>query len=397
VPRVKPFNRVILIVLDGVGVGALPDAADYGDADSHTLAHVARAVGGVTLPNLEMLGLGNVADCAGLRPVGDPEGCYGRMAEASKGKDTTVGHWEMAGVVSERPFPTYPHGFPPDLIERFQEVIGRRVLGNRPASGTAIIHELGEAHERSGSPIVYTSADSVFQIAAHEEVIAVEDLYEMCRHARRLLRPPHQVARVIARPFVGAAGAYRRTARRRDFSVDPPAETLLDALKAAGYPVVGIGKIDDLFNGRGLTRSVPTGSNAEGMAETIRTLGTTPRGLIFVNLLDFDTLYGHRNDAAGFARALEEFDRWLSDLYQALRPADLVAITADHGNDPTGAGTDHTREYVPLLVHGSRSARGVHLGTRATFADLGQTIADAFGLKRLTAGESFLDALAAGT
>lgn len=389
-------NRVILLVLDGVGVGELPDAAQYGDQGSNTLAHVATAVGGLTLPNLESLGLGHIGEFAGLRRMGEPDGCFGRMAELSKGKDTTTGHWEMAGIVLDRPFPTYPDGFPLEVIKSFQQAIGRKVLGNRTASGTDIIKELGEEHLRTGFPIVYASADSVFQIAAHEKAVPLEHLYRMCREARKLLQPPHQVARVIARPFTGEPGSFRRTEQRRDFSVEPPGEMLLDLLKQSGHPVVGIGKIEDLFKGRGLTRSIHAGNNDVGMDETARVLTMVPRGLIFVNLVDFDMLYGHRNDAAGYARALESFDARLSEILGAMRQGDFLCITADHGNDPMTAGTDHTREYVPLLAYGPRLARGVNLGIRRTFADLGQTIADALGVKRLPWGESFLDSLTTG-
>lgn len=390
------IQRVIVIVLDGLGVGALPDAHAYGDAGSHTLAHVAEAVGGLRLPNLQGLGLGHIGALAGVSRVSEPDACFGKMALLSSGKDTTVGHWELAGLVTERPFPTYPQGFPPEIIGGFEQAIGRKVLGNRPASGTAIIQELGEEHVRSGNPIVYTSADSVFQIAAHEDVVPVERLYAMCREARRLLRPPHQVARVIARPFTGAPGQFVRTAQRRDFSLEPPRPTVLDLLKTAGHSVVGIGKIDDIFKGRGLTRSIHATTNAEGMSETSRVLETVPRGLIFVNLGEFDTLYGHRKDPQGYARALTEFDHWLPGLVGSLRQGDLLCVTGDHGNDPVMPGTDHSREYVPLLAYGPRLARGVNLGVRHSLADLGQTIADALQVKRLPWGESFLDSLTLG-
>lgn len=390
------INRVILIVLDGLGVGELPDAAQYGDRGSNTLARVAAAVGGLTLPNLEALGLGHIGEFPGLRRMGEPDGCFGKMAELSKGKDTTMGHWEMTGLVVEQPFPTYPKGFPPEVVEAFEKAIGRKVLGNRVASGTEIIQELGEEHLKTGAPIVYTSADSVFQIAAHERTISAEELYRICREARRLLKPPHQVARVIARPFVGEPSAFVRTDGRRDFSLEPPGETLLDVLKQAGQPVVGIGKIDDLFKGRGLTRAIHTKNNGVGMDETIRILSLVPRGLVFVNLVDFDMLYAHRNDAAGYAKALEAFDARLPALLGGMRQGDLLCLTSDHGNDPLGPGTDHTREYVPLLAYGPRLARGVNLGTRRTFADLGQTVADALGVKRLAWGDSFLDSLAVG-
>ncbi len=390
------INRVILIVLDSLGVGELPDAPAYGDVGSNTLAHVAAAVGGLRVPNLESLGLGHLGEFAGVRRIGQPEGCFGKMAELSPGKDTTTGHWELCGLVVETPFPTYPAGFPPEVIEPFQEAIGRKVLGNRAASGTEIIEDLGEEHLRTGCPIVYTSADSVFQIAAHERVIPPEELYHLCRTARRLLKPPHQVARVIARPFVGEPGAFVRTERRRDFSVEPPGRTLLDGLQASGQLVVGVGKIQDLFNGRGIGRAIHTGSNQAGLDEAVRALKTVPRGLIFANLVDFDTLYGHRNDAPGYARALEAFDLRLGELLKGLREGDVLFLTADHGNDPTTPSTDHSREYVPLLAWGPRLARGVNLGTRRSFADLGQTVADALGAPRLPWGESFLDALVPG-
>jgi len=390
------IQRVILIVLDGVGVGELPDAAEYGDVGSNTLAHVAEAVGGLALPNLEALGLGHIGHFAGIRLMVRPDGCFGRMGQLSKGKDSTAGHWEMAGILLEEPFPTYPRGFPKEMLNLFEQASGRKGLGNRAASGTEIIQELGEEHMRTGAPIVYTSTDSVFQVAAHERVVPVEELYRMCRAARKLLKPPHQVARVIARPFIGEPGLFVRTERRRDFSVEPPSPTLLDILKSSGQLIVGIGKIEDLFNGRGLTRSIHTGNNAAGLDETVRLLKTMPRGLIFVNLVDFDTLYGHRNNAPGYAKALQEFDARLPALLDAVRPGDLLCVTADHGNDPTTPGTDHSREYVPLLVVGPRLAQGVNLGTRRTFADLGQTVAEALGAPRLDCGESFLDALTPG-
>ncbi len=387
------INRVILVVLDGVGAGAAPDAAAFGDEGAHTLAHVAEAVGGLRVPNLEALGLGHLGALAGVRRTGQPDGCFGRMAQLSQGKDSTTGHWEMAGLVLDRPFPTYPQGFPKTVIEAFQQAIGRKTLGNYAASGTVIIQELGLQHLQTGSPIVYTSGDSVFQVAAHERVIAVEDLYGMCRTARRLLAPPHQVARVIARPFTGDPGSFLRTEGRRDFSVEPPARTLLDALKAAGYPVIGLGKIEDLFKGRGLTRAWPTKSDMATVEAILTVLKSVPRGLIFANLIEFDMLHGHRNDAPGFARALQAFDARLPEIIGGMQPDDLLCVTADHGNDPTRPGTDHTREYAPLLVYGAGVARGVNLGTRKSFADLGQTIAEALGIKRLAWGESFLHVL----
>lgn len=390
------IDRVILIVLDGVGAGAAPDAAVFGDEGAHTLAHVAEAVGGLRVPNLEALGLGHLGPLAGVRRTGQPDGCFGKMAPLSKGKDSTTGHWEMAGVVVEKPFPTYPKGFPKDIIDAFQQAIGRKTLGNFPASGTTIIQEMGVQHLQTGSPIVYTSADSVFQVAAHERVISAEELYAICRTARRLLAPPHQVARVIARPFTGEPGAFTRTDGRRDFSVAPPAPTLLDALKAAGYPVIGVGKIEDLFAGRGLTRAVPTKTDAATIEALLQLLTSTPRGLIFANLIDFDTRYGHRNDAPGFARALQAFDARLPDIIGGMQPEDLLFVTADHGNDPTRPGTDHTREYAPLLLYGARVAKGVNLGTRKTFADLGQSVAEALGIRRLAWGESFVHVVLPG-
>jgi phosphopentomutase len=390
------INRIILMVLDGLGVGELPDAAEYGDSGANTLGHIAEAFGGVVLPSLEALGLGHVGRFAGIRRTGAPDGCFGKMAQLSKGKDSTTGHWEMAGLVLHEPFPTYPDGFPIDLIAAFEQAIERKVLGNRTASGTHIIQELGEQHLRTGEPIIYTSADSVFQIAAHERVISVKELYRICRVARKLLKPPHQVARVIARPFIGEPGAFTRTEGRRDFSIEPTGRTLLDVLKLSGQPVVSIGKIEDLFAGRGVTRSIHTTSDAVGLDETIRALKTVPRGLIFVNLVDFDTLYGHRNDVAGYAKALKAFDDRLPALLAGMRQGDALFLTADHGNDPTTAGTDHTREYVPLLAYGPRLSRGINLGIRRTFADLGQTIADAMGDTMLNCGESFLDALRPG-
>jgi phosphopentomutase len=386
-------ERVILIVLDGVGAGAAPDAAAYGDEGAHTLAHVAEAAGGLRVPNLEALGLGHLSALAGVRRTGQPDGCFGRMAQLSRGKDSTTGHWEMTGVVLDTPFPTYPNGFPKEVIDAFQQAIGRKTLGNYAASGTTIIQDMGLQHLQTGSPIVYTSADSVFQVAAHERVIPVEELYGMCRAARRILAPPYQVARVIARPFTGEPGAFTRTEGRRDFSVEPPAQTLLDYLKAGGYPVIGIGKIEDLFKGRGLTRALPTRSDTATVEEVLRSLRSVPRGLIFANLIEFDMLHGHRNDAAGFARALQAFDARLPDIIGGMRQDDLLFITADHGNDPTMPGTDHTREHAPLLVYGSRVARGVNLGTRKSFADLGQTVAEALGVRRLAWGESFLHAV----
>jgi len=379
----------VIIVLDSVGVGALPDAGIYGDEDSDTLGNVARALGGLCLPCLESLGLGCLHSIEGVSCPPLPAGCYGRMAEASVGKDTTVGHWEIAGIITSRPFPTYPRGFPDEVIESFEARIGRRVLGNKAASGTEIIEELGEEHLRTGCPIVYTSADSVFQIAAHEEVIPVDRLYEMCLIARSILVGEHAVARVIARPFVGRPGGFVRTDRRRDFGLAPPAPTLLDKVQATGLPVVGIGKIGDIFAHRGLTREIHTSDNREGISAICDCLQGTSEGLIFANLVDYDMLYGHRNDVAGYARALSEFDRRLPGVLALLENGDALFITADHGCDPTTCSTDHSREYVPLLCTGPSLKRGVDVGTRASFADLGATVAELLSVGELKSGTSF--------
>lgn len=383
-------RRAILIVLDSVGIGAAPDAAAYGDEGSNTLANTARAVGGLRLPNLGRLGLGNLADVLGVPPEPHPTAAYGRMQPASAGKDTTTGHWEIAGVISTRPLPTYPNGFPPEIIQEFERRIGRKTLGNYPASGTVIIEELGPEHLRTGYPIVYTSADSVFQIAAHEEVIPVEELYRMCRIARELLTGEHAVGRVIARPFVGEPGRFVRTDRRRDFSLEPPQPTLLDRLQEAGQPVWAVGKIEDIFAGRGITEAVHIHDNMDGVDQTLAFLARVDRGLIFTNLVDFDMLYGHRNNPRGYAEALEAVDRRVPELLAALREEDLLFFTADHGNDPTTPSTDHSREIVPLLVTGARVRQGVDLGLRPTFADLGQTVGEYLGAAPLGAGTSFL-------
>ncbi len=374
------FSRVILIVLDGVGAGAAPDAAAYGDAGSHTLANTARAVGGLHLPNLARLGLGRIGEIAGVPAVAAPEAHVGTMQPAAAGKDSTSGHWEMMGYTLTRAFPTYPDGFPDTVIAAFERAIGRRVLGNRVASGTAILDELGPSHLETGEPIVYTSADSVFQIAAHEERVPVSELYGWCQTARALLVPPHGVARVIARPFLGGPGGFRRTSGRRDFSLPPPGETVLDALAAAGKRVLTIGKIDQLFAGRGVTRAIHTRDNRDGMARTLEAVAGRDAELVFVNLVDFDTMWGHRNDTRAFALGLEEFDAFLPELRRALRDNDLLIVTADHGNDPTTPGTDHSRECVPLLVWHRALAQGRDLGVRATFADVGATVARVLGV-----------------
>lgn len=387
------FTRALVIVMDSVGIGALPDAGAYGDEGSDTLGHIAATIG-LRIPVLRSLGLDRLAALNGPAPSVPPRAAIGRMAEASAGKDSVTGHWEMMGVVLDRPFPTFPHGFAPDTIAEFSRLTGRGVLGNKAASGTAIIDELGPEHMRTGSLIVYTSADSVFQIAAHEEVVPLGDLYRACEVAYKLVGEGLGVGRVIARPFVGEPGRFTRTANRRDYALPPSGETLLDRLTAAAVPVVAIGKIEDLFAGRGISRAIHTKSDEHGMDEVERQLGELGAGFIFTNLVDFDTQYGHRNDPAGYAANLERFDARLGRVLPMLREDDLLVVTADHGNDPTTASTDHSREYVPLLVAGARIRAGANLGTRRTFADLGQTLADVFGVGPLAHGTSFLSALA---
>lgn len=391
-PDGHAFNRVIWIVLDSVGIGAMPDAAEFGDVGSDTLGNIAKKYR-LTLPNLSRLGLANIKPLAGLAAPHHPAGAYGRCRLASPGKDTTTGHWEMAGIILEQPFPTYPNGFPRDLIAAFENHIGRKVLGNKPASGTEIIEELGVEHMRTAYPIVYTSADSVFQIAAHEKIIPVDELYRMCEIARDILQGPHRVGRVIARPFEGEPGAFVRTSRRHDYAVPPPAGMLLDKLQQASIPVYAVGKISDIFLGRGITRSVTTKDNADGMQKTQAALEAQANGLIFVNLVDFDQQYGHRNDVRGYASALEQVDRWLPGL--DLRESDMLILTADHGCDPTTPSTDHSREYTPLLIFGKHVKAGVDLGIRQTLADIGQTVAENFGTS-VKAGASFLNEIQKG-
>ena len=385
-------GRFVVLVADSVGVGALPDAGRYGDEGSDTLGNVSRAVGGLSLPVLGRLGLGNVVAVEGVPPLAHPEASWGRMAERSPGKDTLTGHWEMMGVPLDEPLALFPRGFPPEVIDPWLRATGAPgVLGNRAASGTAIIEELGEEHQRTGKPIVYTSADSVFQVAAHEETVPLQTLYAWCQEARRIL-DPLRVARVIARPFVGRPGAWQRTYNRRDLAMPPPRPTVLERLAEAGVPVVGVGKIGDIFDRRGLSEDVHTAGNADGLRRTAEVLGRMERGLLFVNLVDFDMLWGHRNDVRGYARGLEEMDRGLGPVLDALRPGDLLALTADHGCDPTTPSTDHSREHVPLLVR-SPGREGVPLGTRATFADLGATVAGYFGVAA-GSGTSFLEEVA---
>ncbi len=385
-----PFpDRAIVIVLDSVGIGALPDAAEYGDEGSNTLGNIARQTQ-LQIPALRSLGLPRIVHLRDVEPIVEPLGAFGRMAEASAGKDSVTGHWELMGIVLQRPFPVFPDGFPADLIGEVERRIGRPTIGNVVASGTTIINELGPEHLRTGSPIVYTSADSVFQIAAHEDVIPVPELYRICETAYELAAVERGIGRVIARPFVGAAGGFTRTSNRKDFALPPAGETLLDRLAAADRPVVAIGKVEDLFAGRGITRAVHTASDDEGMDAIERAMQDSRSGLIFANLVDFDTVYGHRNDPAGYAANLERFDARLSELIPRLGPRDLLVVTADHGNDPTTPSTDHSREHVPLLVTGAAVRKGVDLGTRTTFADLGQTLAEIFAVTPLAHGTSFL-------
>jgi phosphopentomutase len=383
------FKRVTIIVLDGAGIGAMPDAPEWGDAGSDTFGHICESRE-VRLPNLQSLGLGNIRRLAGVAEIEEPRGCYGKCALASKGKDTTTGHWEMAGIILERAFPTYPNGFPESIIDQFIErthVPG--ILGNIPASGTEIIKDLGAEHVQTRKPIVYTSGDSVFQIAAHEEVIPLPRLYEICEIARDILRGEHEVGRVIARPFLGAPGAFYRTENRHDYAVPPPRENLLPLLQSHGLDVVCIGKIASIYDSTGVTQDLTAKNNEQSIDQTIHALRDNTRGLIFSNLVDFDMLYGHRRDTEGYARALEHFDSRWPEIEAAMNEGDLVIITADHGNDPTYPGTDHTREYAPLIAFGKRARAGVNLGTRTSLSDIGKTIAENFGLS-LHAGQSFL-------
>jgi phosphopentomutase len=387
------LRRAILVVLDGVGAGANPDAQAYGDEGASSLEHCAQAIGGLELPHLGSLGLGNITPILGTPARKDVMGAYGRMASLAAGKDSTAGHWEMTGVVLNRPLPTYPHGFPADIVAAFEDAIGRKVIGNKVASGTEIIRELGTEHTRTGFPILYTSADSVFQLAAHQDIIPLMDLYHMCEIARSMLTGEHAIGRVIARPFSGTAGAFTRTEHRRDFSLAPTGTTLLDLLKEAGKEVIGLGKIEDLFAGRGLTQREHTETNHEGMAATLRWLERDFTGLLFVNLVEFDMLWGHRRDSQGYAQALRAVDAWFPQVQQLMRTNDAIFFSADHGVDPTYRGTDHTRECVPLLAYGQPIRAGINLGTRGTFADLGQTLAQAFEVGPLAAGTSFANLL----
>ncbi|QUH26591.1 phosphopentomutase [Serpentinicella alkaliphila] len=381
-------NRVVLFIMDSVGIGELPDAKDFGDVGANTLGNIIEQEGGIELPNLLSLGLGNIG-IKGLEPIVTPLGAFGKSDEVSNGKDTTTGHWELSGLHLTQPFNTFPEGFPIHIIEKYEEMIGRKILGNKPASGTAILDELGEEHMKTGHPIVYTSADSVFQIAAHEEVIPLEQLYDFCKKARELMMGDVAVARIIARPFVGKPGEFVRTPNRKDYSLDPFGETVLDTVKNSGLDVIAVGKINDIFNGKGITEYAKTKNNIEGIEKTIEYLNKGNKGIIFTNLVDFDSEYGHRRDAAGYRKALEEMDKKIPEILNALKPNDIIIFTADHGNDPTFKGTDHTREYIPILIYGQNIKAGANIGVRKSFADIAATIADLLNVTWTGKGESF--------
>jgi phosphopentomutase len=388
------FQRICIVVLDSVGIGELPDALKFGDEGAHTLGHIAEVVPGFELPNLQRLGLGCIAPLKNIPPAVKPAAYYGKMAEVSVGKDTMTGHWELMGLKVEIPFQTYPNGFPPALVEQFERETGRKVIGNKPSSGTEILDELGEQQMKTGEWIVYTSADSVFQLAAHEDIIPLDELYRACEIARRLtLQPEFAVGRVIARPYNGQPGAFARTSNRHDYAVKPPAPTVMNKLQQAQWDCIAVGKISDIFTGEGVTKSLHTVSNADGMNKTIEVMAKPFSGLCFTNLVEFDSLYGHRRDPVGYARALAEFDQSLPELMAQIGEHDLLILSADHGNDPIHAGTDHTREYVPLLVWNPSFAEPSSLGVRATFADIGATIADNFGVEIVGEGISFLNQL----
>ncbi|HUM35367.1 MAG TPA: phosphopentomutase [Anaerolineae bacterium] len=384
------IERVVVIVLDGVGVGELPDADEYGDVGSNSIANTARVLGGLELPNMQALGLGNLSDIPGVPPRTDTLGAYGKMAEISKGKDSVTGHWELMGLQSPVAMPTYPNGFPPEVLEEFTRRTGYGVLGNKPASGTEIIQELGEEHLKTGKLIVYTSADSVFQIAAHEGIVPIAELYRVCQIARDMLSGPHAVGRVIARPFEGEPGAFKRTPRRHDYPLLPPRPTVMMKLVEAGFDVAAVGKIDDLFGNTGITRNKHTTNNRDSIAATLEFLPEPFKGLLLTNLIEYDMIYGHRNDPRGYAGALRDFDAAIPTLRAEMHATDIAMIVADHGVDPTTPSTDHSREYIPLLVFGEPVKPGVNLGIRSTFADVGATIAEIFGLEKPEIGVSFL-------
>ncbi|SHE42222.1 phosphopentomutase [Clostridium fallax] len=385
------INRVVWIVLDSVGMGALPDAKKYGDEGANTIGHVAEFNKGLNLPNMVKLGLGNIDGMKNIDKCDAPIGCFGKLHEKSNGKDTVTGHWEMVGIESEVAFPTYPNGFPSEVIEKFEKLTGRKVIGNKPSSGTVILDELGKEHMETGALIVYTSADSVFQIAAHEEIVPLEDLYKYCKIAREMLTGDHSVARVIARPFVGTPGNFTRTPNRRDYALLPPYKTTLDMLKEKGLSVMGVGKIEDIFSGQGITDAVHTKDNMDGVDKTIDYLKENKKGLIFTNLVDFDMKWGHRNDPAAYGKGLEDFDKRLPEIIENMNENDVLFITADHGCDPTYPGTDHTREYVPFLAYGKTLKANHNMGERTGFFDIGQTVCDIFDTEKIKNGKSFLN------
>nr|WP_312213021.1 phosphopentomutase [Clostridioides sp.] len=384
------MSRVIWIIIDSVGIGELPDADKFGDVGANTIGNIVKSQGDIDMPNMVDMGIGNIDGVDFLEKVDKPAAVFCKCAEISQGKDTTTGHWEMAGIVVDKPFKTFPNGFPKDIIDEFEKQTGRNVVGNKPESGTVILDELGEHQIKTGDVIVYTSADSVFQIAAHEEVIPLEELYNMCKIARKIMSGDNAVARIIARPYIGnKKGDFERTSNRRDYSVDPFKTTVLDNIKGSGLDVIAVGKIEDIFNGKGITEAVHTKDNMDGVDKTLKYIKSNNRGLIYTNLVDFDSKYGHRRDPKGYKKAIEEFDARLPEIIEAMKEDDILIINSDHGNDPTYKGTDHTREYIPVLIYGDRIKKGVNLGVRSSFCDIGSTIADILGVEKTNCGESF--------
>ncbi|MBU5306608.1 phosphopentomutase [Clostridioides mangenotii] len=384
------MSRVIWIIIDSVGIGELPDADKFGDVGANTIGNIVKSQGDINMPNIVDMGIGNIDGVDFLEKADKPAAAFGKCAEISQGKDTTTGHWEMAGIVVDKPFKTFPNGFPKDIIDEFEKQTGRKVVGNKPESGTVILDELGEHQIKTGDAIVYTSADSVLQIAAHEEIIPLEELYNMCKIARKIMSGDNAVARIIARPYIGnKKGSFERTSNRRDYSVDPFKTTVLDNIKGSGLDVIAVGKIEDIFNGKGITEAVHTKDNMDGVDKTIKYIKSNNRGLIYTNLVDFDSKYGHRRDPKGYKKAIEEFDARLPEIIEAMKEDDILIINSDHGNDPTYKGTDHTREYIPVLIYGDRIKKGVNLGVRSSFCDIGATIADILGVEKTNCGESF--------
>jgi phosphopentomutase len=386
-------DRIILFIIDSLGIGALPDAEKFGDIGANTLGNIAISQGGIDLPNLQDIGLGNIDNIMGVKAVKSPIGAFGRAIEFSNGKDTITGHWELTGLHLTEPFKTFPKGFPKDVIDELESKIGRKILGNKPASGTVILDELGETHMKTGYPIVYTSADSVLQIAAHEDIIPLDELYSICKVAREIMMGDNTVARIIARPFIGGSGNFTRTSNRRDYALDPFGQTVLDIDKQNGLDVIAIGKIGDIFNGRGITRSVRTKDNMDGIDKTVEYIQKSNEGIIFTNLVEFDSLYGHRRDPKGYRRALEEMDRRIPEILGAMKDGDIIIFTADHGNDPTFKGTDHTREYIPIVIYGKKVKKNVNIGTRKSFADVAATISDILEIPSTGKGESFKESI----